>query len=63
MLQTVVMSRHSDPRTGETTFRLTSLSRAEPPRTLFEPPADYKVNESKSGDAVFMRVPAPPPVK
>jgi hypothetical protein len=48
-LQTVVLSKRSDPRSGETTFRLTNVSRGEPPRTLFEPPADFVVTESARG--------------
>lgn len=40
-LQLLVMSKHRDPRTGETTYRLTNINRAEPDRTLFEVPADY----------------------
>ena len=40
-LQTVVMSRHSDPRFGETSYRLTNINRSEPSRTLFEVPSDY----------------------
>ncbi len=40
-LQTVVMTRHSDPRFGETTYRLTNIDRSEPARSLFELPADY----------------------
>jgi hypothetical protein len=44
-LQTVVSSRHSDPRFGETTFKLSNVSRAEPDRALFEPPSDYTVEE------------------
>jgi hypothetical protein len=48
-LRTVVMSRRSDPRSGETVFRLSNLSRSEPPRSLFEVPADYKVMESSRG--------------
>ena len=44
-LNTVVMSRHSDPRMGESTFRLTQISRGEPERSLFEVPADYTVKE------------------
>lgn len=59
-LETVVMSRHSDPRTGENVFRLTNISRSDPPRTMFEPPADFKINESKGGDVIRMRLPAPP---
>lgn len=43
-LQTVVLEKRSDPRAGETVTRLTNISRSEPPRTLFEVPADYKVN-------------------
>lgn len=38
-LRIVVLSRRSDPRFGETTYRLTKITRAEPPSTLFEPPA------------------------
>jgi hypothetical protein len=42
-LQVQVMTRHSDPRSGVTTYRLTSISRKEPQRSLFEVPADYKL--------------------
>lgn len=42
-LQTVVMSRHSDPRFGETSYRLTNINRSEPDRTLFEVPAGYQI--------------------
>jgi len=48
-LQTVVMSRHSDPRVGETVYRLTNVSRAEPPPSLFQAPADYKVVAPRGG--------------
>jgi hypothetical protein len=44
-LQVVVKSLHSDPRLGETTYRLTGLSRGEPDRSLFEVPADFKVSD------------------
>lgn len=46
-LQTIVMSRHSDPRTGEEAFRLANVSRAEPPAYLFQVPAGYQVTEQK----------------
>ncbi|HWQ54303.1 MAG TPA: hypothetical protein VN442_11500 [Bryobacteraceae bacterium] len=46
-LKTVVMSRNNDPRTGETTYRLTNLSRSEPPRSLFEVPADYTIPSNR----------------
>ena len=38
-LQMVVLSKRSDPRTGDSEFRLTNISRAEPARSLFDPPA------------------------
>jgi TonB family protein len=40
-LQTIVMTKHSDPRFGETNYRLTNINRSEPARTLFEVPSDY----------------------
>jgi len=52
-LQTVVMSKHSDPRMGETTYRLTNVSRSEPPATLFQVPADYKVLDSPKTDFLY----------
>jgi len=40
-LQLAVMTRHSDPREGETVFRLTNIQRIEQVRSLFEVPSDY----------------------
>lgn len=45
-LQMVVMSKRTDPRVGETTFQLSSISRAEPALTLFRVPADYTVGKA-----------------
>ena len=53
-LQTIVMSRHSDPRVGETVYRLTNINRAEPARTLFEIPSDYTVKEMGGRGNVFV---------
>ncbi len=44
-LQTVVMTRRSDPRSGETTYRLTNINRAEPAHALFEVPPGYTLKE------------------
>jgi hypothetical protein len=44
-LQTTVMSRRTDPRSGEAIFRLTNINRNEPAGSLFEIPVDYKVTE------------------
>jgi hypothetical protein len=38
-----VLRKTSDPRNGETTMRLTNISRAEPSVSLFQPPADYEI--------------------
>lgn len=45
-LQVLVQTRHSDPRSGDTIYRLTNISRNEPDRSLFQVPADYTVRES-----------------
>jgi hypothetical protein len=37
------MTRHADPCTGETTYRLTGIVRGEPDPSLFEPPAGVSV--------------------
>jgi hypothetical protein len=44
-LQMDVMTRHNDPRSGETTYRLTNINRSEPTKSLFEVPSDYTVSE------------------
>ena len=46
VLQAVVLSKHNDPRVGENVYRLTNINRAEPTKSLFELPADYKVEEA-----------------
>lgn len=40
-LQLTVMTSHSDPRSGETTYKLTNIQRIEQVRTLFEVPSNY----------------------
>jgi hypothetical protein len=50
-LQVVVMTRHNDPRFGETVYKLTNINRVEQPKSLFEVPPGYTVKE----------VPAMPP--
>jgi hypothetical protein len=63
-LQVIVMTRHSDPRTGETTYRLTNISRAEPAAALFQVPSDYTVKDTTApggGRRTLRRAPAAPP--
>jgi hypothetical protein len=45
-LQVTVMSRHSDPLSGETVYRLTNVNRGAPAASLFQPPADFTVKDS-----------------
>jgi len=45
-LQLLVLTKHSDPRTGENVYRLQNIVRAEPDRSLFTVPADYALMES-----------------
>jgi hypothetical protein len=42
-LKLVIQSSQNDPRFGETTYSLTNIQRNEPDETLFQVPADYKV--------------------
>jgi hypothetical protein len=52
-LKTIVMSKRSDPRTGEQTFRLTNISRSEPDPALFTIPADFKTVEPGGPGKMF----------
>jgi hypothetical protein len=44
-LQVTVYTKHSDPRSGESVFRLDNIKRDEPPAALFAVPSDYTVND------------------
>jgi hypothetical protein len=67
-LQVVVMTSHSDPRFGQTTYKLTNVQRTEPAATLFQVPPDYTIKEGPgAGVRTNMRrerrpveAPAPP---
>jgi hypothetical protein len=45
-LKVLVFTRHSDPRTGESTYKLTNVVRAEPDPSLFIVPPDYTVKDT-----------------
>ena len=47
VLQEVILSKHRDPRYGETIYRLTNINRSAPAAALFQPPADYTVTETR----------------
>lgn len=46
-LQVVVLSKHKDPRIGETTYRLTGIKREEPAKALFEVPSGFTTVEDR----------------
>jgi hypothetical protein len=56
-LKVLILSRQTDPRFGETTYRLTNIVRAEPSPDLFEPPPEFTVVEpgASAGTAIRMR--------
>ena len=45
-LDTAILTRRSDPRSGETGSRMINVARAEPSASLFQLPADFKVVEA-----------------
>jgi hypothetical protein len=59
-LQLTVYSRHSDPRTGESIYRLASIKRAEPSADLFKVPEGYKV-KVRGGHGATPEAKAPNP--
>ncbi len=48
-LKVVVLTRRSDPRLGETVYRLTNIDRSEPPPDLFKVPDGFTVEEIGPG--------------
>jgi hypothetical protein len=47
-LQIVVMSKRTNPWSGESTYTLTNIQRTEPAASLFSVPSDYTVTASKN---------------
>jgi len=54
-LKTTALSTRSDPRNGESTTKLTNISRAEPDAALFLPPAGYQVVDEKDSFTVALK--------
>jgi hypothetical protein len=48
-LKVVLLTRRSDPRLGETIYRLTNIDRSEPPPDLFKVPEGFKIEELGPG--------------
>jgi hypothetical protein len=62
-LQMVVMTKRSDPRSGDTTFQMTSIARTEPAASLFQVPADYTVAQAAPRVRGAVRMAGPPPAE
>jgi hypothetical protein len=54
-LKVVVLTRRSDPRLGETVYRLTNIDRSEPPPDLFKVPEGFTVEEIGPGLPKLLR--------
>lgn len=54
-LKVLVMSKTSDPRMGETTYKLTDIQRAEPAASLFQVPDDYTVRNQPANSFFFKK--------
>jgi hypothetical protein len=54
-LGVVVLSKHSDPRLGNTTYRLTNLRRSDPEAALFQVPEGYTVKEDAANRTFMLR--------
>lgn len=54
-LQMPLITRHTDPRSGETNYRLTNINRRDPEPSLFEIPAGYRIM-----DKTAPKLPPPP---
>ena len=50
-LKTLVLSEHSDPRSGTSTYKLVNVKRGDPPASLFQVPADYTIQTGPAGRA------------
>jgi len=48
-LKVLVLSEHSDPRTGTTTYKLVNIKRGDPQASLFQVPPDYTVVQGGRG--------------
>jgi hypothetical protein len=59
----VVMTKRSDPRSGDTVFQMTSIARTEPAATLFQVPADYTVAQAAPRVRGAVRMAGPPPAE
>jgi hypothetical protein len=48
-LQIVVLAKRNNPLTGQSTYSLNNIQRAEPPASLFQIPSDYTIQDAQNG--------------
>ncbi len=60
-LQMVVMTKHSDPRSGDTSFQMNGIQLGEPAASLFQVPADYTIAQRPQHVVGTFRVAGAPP--
>jgi hypothetical protein len=56
-LKTTVLSKRSDPRMGDQTFKLTNIQRSEPDPSNFTVPSDFKITEGGAKTVVYRTKP------
>jgi hypothetical protein len=52
-LKVWVLQKTTDPRSGESTEKLTNISRSEPDQSLFQPPPDYTIVDEKGSFTIM----------
>ena len=56
-LQTIILSKRTDPRMGEQTFKLTNIQRGEPDASLFAVPPDFTITEGGARTILYQSKP------
>lgn len=60
-LHGIVLKKHTDPRSGETVYRLTNIKLGEPDASLFQVPAGYETETEGEGMNMRRKLPATSP--
>jgi hypothetical protein len=60
-LQTIILSKRTDPQIGESVMSVTNIQRGEPSATLFQVPAGYTVKDGPVRMKMLQPPPPPPP--
>ena len=58
-LKVTVLSKHSDPRMGDTEYHMANISRAEPLPSMFQVPPDYTLKDSPTFQYRIEKKPEP----